>query len=282
MPFRITMNNQQTTLNKIYYWYYPNPAVDRLDPNRGPLTGGNEVVFEGDHFDPFNDMLEEVDNHNDTYCIFGSYKTPAKVLDDSHLMCIAPPSPVVRSVVTEITLNNADRVINKQDWTDDGVLYYYYAPPYIFTARPLVGPTEGGTEVMVIGSNFNDTGEIKCMFGNKIVDGTFVDYNHIKCISPPVENPGEVPLTVALEGNKFSTQSVWFLYYETPVVYNITPPCGPFDGYTQITVSGDNFVDTGINNVKCIFEDIFMDATVMSETEIKCDSPDIYKNSAYD
>lgn len=95
-----------------------------------------------------------------------------------------------------------------------------------------MGPTEGGTEVLVIGSNFNDTGEIQCMFGNKIVDGTFIDYNHIKCVSPPVENPGEVPLTVSLEGDKFSTQSVWYLYYETPVVYNITPTCGPLDGFT--------------------------------------------------
>ena len=41
-------------------------------------------------------------------------------------------------------------------------------------------------------------------------------------------------------------------------------------------------MNTGINNVKCIFGDIFMDATVMSETEIKCDSPDIYRDILYD
>jgi hypothetical protein len=42
-------------------------------------------------------------------------------------------------------------------------------------------------------------------------------------------------------------------------------------------VKGKNFVNTGIDLVKCIFNgDIFVPATVMSETEIKCDSPDIH------
>lgn len=62
--------------------------------------------------DPFRFMLKEVDNRNDTYCIFGNIKTKAKVIEDTHLECIAPPSPIVRSVVTEITLNDADFKLN--------------------------------------------------------------------------------------------------------------------------------------------------------------------------
>mmetsp|Transcript_21109 Transcript_21109/g.9683 ORF Transcript_21109/g.9683 Transcript_21109/m.9683 type:complete len:85 (-) Transcript_21109:3848-4102(-) len=82
----------------------------------------------------------------------------ALVFNDTHLECIAPPSPVVRAVVVEVTLNNADLSLNPNDWTDDGVLYYYYAPPYVFDINPKVGPTQGGTKVIVMGSNFNDTG----------------------------------------------------------------------------------------------------------------------------
>ena len=65
-----------------------------------------------------------------------------------------------------------------------------------------------------------------------VVKGKFIDYNHIKCISPPASKPGRIPLTVALEGNKFSTLSVYFLYYKVPNIYSITPMCGPFDGLT--------------------------------------------------
>ena len=278
MPFRVTMNDQQSTPERIKYWYYPEPAIMKLNPDRGPLTGGNVVMIDGQHLDPFTEIFDEVDNRNDTYCRFGmDYVTPATVYTDILISCIAPPSPVIRTVLVDVTLNNADMVLNPQDWTDDHLPYTYYAPAYVFDVNPRVGPTSGNTTVLVIGSNFKDTGDIKCRFGSKVVSGIFISINEIKCISPPVANPGLVDLSISLVGDEFG-RPVKYLYYETPFVERIVPICGPYTGYTQITVFGRNFVLTGPQLVKCIFGDIYTDATIMSDTIIKCDSPDIHKD----
>ena len=59
-----------------------------------------------------------------------------------------------------------------------------------------------------------------------------MDSNRIKCISPPRDMPGYVSLTISYEGERYSSESVKYLYYETPELFNITPTCGPVTGYT--------------------------------------------------
>lgn len=276
MPFRITLNDQQNTHEDIKYYYYPDPSIMKLTPDRGPTTGGTVVMIEGQDFDPFNDELNIVNNHNDTYCRFGNdFITPATIYSDILMSCVAPPSPIIRTVLVDITLNAASMILNPGSWTDDHLPYTYYAPPYVFDCNPRVGPTSGNTSVYITGSNFNDTGSIKCKFGSKVVSGRFLSVNEILCFSPSVDNPGLVDLSVSLIEDNFG-QPVKYLYYSTPQIDSINPMCGPTTGYTQITVTGKNFIFTGPDLVFCIFDDIFTPATVMSDTEIKCDSPDIH------
>jgi hypothetical protein len=44
-------------MEDINFYYYPRPSIFKLTPNKGPLTGGNEVLIEGEYMDPFNDKL---------------------------------------------------------------------------------------------------------------------------------------------------------------------------------------------------------------------------------
>lgn len=54
----------------------------------------------------------------------------------------------------------------------------------------------------------------------------------------------------------------------------LSPPCGPVEGFTQITVRGKNFVEFHFGQAKCIFnETIFMNATVLNSNTMVCDSP---------
>lgn len=60
------------------------------------------------------------------------------------------------------------------------------------------------------------------------------------------------------------------------------PVCGPEAGYTQITVTGANFVDLGRDAAVCVFnKTIFTNATVVSDTVILCDSPSILNKQGY-
>jgi len=201
---------------------------------------------------------EDIDNTNDTFCEFeGIGKVKAYPLNSTKMYCESPPNFVLDKTFVEVTLNN-------QQYTDDNVPYFYYRPPQVFDVDPREGPTKGGTHVTVFGNRFKDSKNITCKFGEKLTRGTFLDTNRILCVSPAVERPGYVPLTISYEGERYSSETVKYLYYETPEIYNITPTCGPVTGYTQITVFGKNFLDMGFGKVKCIFNLTYvMNATIM-------------------
>ena len=70
LPFSLSLNNQQNTKQNIEYVYYEFPQVFRLEPNKGPDTGGTVVHIRGQNFDPTQFLT--MTNHNDTFCKFGN------------------------------------------------------------------------------------------------------------------------------------------------------------------------------------------------------------------
>jgi hypothetical protein len=262
------------------YWYYPRPNINRLIPDRGPLSGGNEVLIYGQDLDPFNDMLEETNNHKDTFCRFGpNYAVKATIYSDTKISCIAPPSTTVKTVIVDITLNHADEMLNPQDWTEDGLPYTYFTMSFLFDIEPRVGPTSGGTIVSVFGSNFDENGEFSCRFGLVIVAGEYVGGNTVRCVSPVVEKAGYVDLSVSTYSDEFG-EAVQYLYYDTPFISEIIPACGPITGNTQILIKGHSFSYTEPKLVKCLFGDMQLPATVLNTHEVLCSSPDISEDKA--
>lgn len=269
LPFSISLNNQQNTKQSIDYIYYEWPQVFRLEPNKGPDTGGTVVSIRGQNFDPTIDL--SFNNYNDTFCKFGNLSlSQAEVISSTEIKCTSPPSYEEREVPVEITLNN-------REWTRDGVLFHYYHPPFIYGIDPKIGPVAGGTVVKITGSNFENTGFVMCRFGAIYVKGSYISENELQCVSPPVEKPGYVNLYVAIRPDEFSSGvNTQYLYYDTPLIEGLEPYCGPERGFTQITVEGQNFANTGADYVKCVFGgNIYMNATVYDEHQIKCDSPSV-------
>ena len=269
IPFSISLNNQQNTQDDIPYVYYENPTIYRIEPNnRGPDSGGTVIHLRGANFNPFKE-LEDLKLENDTFCLFETLgKRPAKIHSSTEIECVTPPSYEKLEVPVEITLNN-------QQYTDDNVPFYYYHPPYTYYISPKIGPVSGGTIVKVMGGNFEDTGVVKCKFGDKFGKGKFISKNELQCISPEVEKPCVVPLRVATRDEEYSSGiNTQYTYYDTPIIHFIEPACGPATGYTQITVFGENFPVGYSNNVKCLFNgEIQTDVTIMNYNELKCDSP---------
>jgi hypothetical protein len=213
--------------------------------------------------------LPDMNNFNDTYCRFGNLSiSNAKVLSSTEMECVSPPSYEERQVPVEISLNN-------REWTNDDVQFYYYHPPFIYFIHPKIGPVSGGTVVTITGSNFEDTGYVMCRFGDKYAKGEYISQNELKCVSPQVEKPGWVGLAVAIRNDEFSSGiNTKYKYYATPVIESIEPMCGPERGFTQVSLFGTNFPVDDSEVVKCVWDrKIFTNATVMSEHEIKCDSP---------
>jgi hypothetical protein len=248
MPFSVSLNGQQQTRDQVEFWYYNDPQVTFIDPDTGPEKGGNVIKLRGENFKPFRKSEGELDIDNSTFCYFvalGAYRK-AEVTNSTRATCKAPESYYFRETAVEITLNAADR-------TDDGTLYHYYKPPFLFDAEPSQGPVSGGTKVKVVGSNFSDSGNITCRFGDTTVIANRISNSEVECIAPPAKGPGEVDLVIQVYQG-LDSAAVTFLYYENPIVDKVYPPCGPLYGFTQIVVTGNHFVDLGRDMPMCGFK----------------------------
>ena len=116
------------------------------------------------------------------------------------------------------------------------------APPVIAGISPDDGPTAGGTDVIVYGSNLDD--------GTPVVDiggtaGTIVtdQASYIEVAAPP-HAAGVVSVSVTTSGGTASDSGA-FTYVPAPTVSSIssgayTPPSGPTAGGREVTVYGTN------------------------------------------
>ena len=253
----------------IDYWYYQSPIIGKLDPNYGPDSGGNNITFMGSNLHPFLDETL-INNANDTFCVFwdlNKKKMPATLVNSTKLICEAPPS------INNVAFTATDVTLNNQNYTDDEVLYYYYKPPKIYYMIPPEGPTKGGTMVRIFATEFKMNKHIICYFGETRTRGRHISKTEIECKSPPHQPPEKVMVSVTYEedGEKSRSAGLPFLYYETPIVLGLEPPCGPTYGRTQIVVKGKHFIDMGFNRAFCIFNGTrWMNTTIIDSETIIC------------
>lgn len=161
--------------------------------------------------------------------------------------------------------------------------YYYYHPPKIYDMVPREGPTKGGTHVHIYAAEFKKNKHILCVFDGVKTRAKLISQTEIECVAPPRVVPGQVQTWVIYEedGDKSKSTSLPYLYYETPEVHSIDPPCGPIYGYTQITVKGKNFIDMGLNRAKCIFNGKkAMNVTIIDENTLVCSSPHLTRSES--
>jgi len=234
IPFSVSLNGQQNTRDDVDYYYYNAPTVSELVPNFGPDSGGNKVRIKGSNFNPFVELVNpdggmQIDNRNDTFCLFAEIGAMPLVVEKSTLAyCEAPPN------LNGLDYTFVEVSLNAQNYTDDNIEYFYYKPPKIYDVTPREGPTRGGTEVIVTGAEFLTDKKIICQYGSIKTRGKLMSTSQVKCLSPKIDTPGPVPLLITYEGDgaKFGSEAAEFLYYETPIIDSIEPPCGPTYGYT--------------------------------------------------
>jgi len=83
-------------------------------PERGPESGGTQIVLVGRNLHPFKDILDEVDNSEDCWCAFVDLKirVRAVVTNSTRAYCVSPPSYYYHQSRVELSLNSVE-------YTDD-------------------------------------------------------------------------------------------------------------------------------------------------------------------
>ncbi|MGP3535803.1 IPT/TIG domain-containing protein [Microbacterium sp. RD1] len=199
--------------------------ITGVDPDAGPLAGGNTVIITGDCFT------------GATAVLFDGVAAAFTVDSDTQITAVAPASADEGVVDIEVVGAGDCGEAVAED------AYEYFAAPVVTDLDPAEGPETGGTEVTLTGTGFEGTTGVT-FDGVPATSFEIVSDTEITAVSP-AHAPGVVEVTVLHPGGNADAGD--FAYLNIPSISGITPDQGPEDGGTVVVISGEGF--TGATSV---------------------------------
>jgi|TARA_B110000091_G_scaffold185291_1_gene205078 hypothetical protein len=119
---------------------------------------------------------------------------------------------------------------------------------------PNFGPMRGGTVLTITGRDFVDSSHgafARCRFDTSpvsIVQATYVSSTAMKCTTPSNEVPGEVTVSLSMNGQQYNdARQFTFMYYAPPVLQRLSEVYMPLSA-NRIYVYG-TFFNTGVAKI---------------------------------
>lgn len=202
------------------FTYFGLPTVTTVSPSMGEQNGGDSVTITGTNF---------------TYATavnFGATSVSFTIDSDTQITAI---TAFHVGGIVDVTVTNPSGT----SATSSADQYGFYGTPSITSINPTVGPSSGGTSVVIAGVNFSQTTQVN--FGVTPATSFTIDRSsQITAVAPA--GTGTVDITVSNPLHTSTTSSAdEFTYAATPTVTNISPTTGPTAGGTSVTITGTNF-----------------------------------------
>lgn len=237
------------------FYYYSNPKIADIIPNRGSTSGGNIITIEGEEFFP---GLTVTFGYEDQKGKFHSVAESVyegdnmRLVDNSTIQLRLPelnknklPDELCQELDQNGEVAVQVKVVNKDGrsavWSKT---FLYKVPQYeveITEVTPAIGRVDGGPQVVIRGDNFHPDAAVH--FGWEKAEIISLNKNEIIVTAPP--NPaGKYVVTVS---NHFDTgTATWepFEYLDPssyPKIEGVFPPMGPLSGGTKIIITGKGF-----------------------------------------
>jgi prepilin-type processing-associated H-X9-DG protein len=199
------------------------PTVTAVSPSAGPTSGGTTVTITGTNFVT-----------GATVSVGGIAATGVNVVSPTSITFTAPAG----------TAGTVDVKVTTPGGTSAAVAvdqFVYLGVPTVTAITPSAGPTAGGTNVTITGTNFF-AGAAVAFGGNSASNVNVVSATSITCTSP-AGAAGTVDVQVATPGGTSAVGAPdQFTYVALPSVTGISPASGPIGGGTTVTITGTNFV----------------------------------------
>lgn len=214
----------------------PAPAITALAPTHGPASGGSSVTITGSNFTGATAVKFGV-------ATSGSFS----VGSNTQISAVAPAGTPGSTVnVTVITASGTSAIGASSEFTYDAAAVL----PGIASISPNHGPADGGTSVLISGSNFSGATSVR--FG-AIASGSFalISGSQLTAVAPAGTPGSKVNLTVITASGTSAISSAGEFTYDAapalPEIVFISPSHGSAAGGTSVTISGSNF--TGATTV---------------------------------
>jgi hypothetical protein len=231
------------------FTYINAPTITSILPNSGSTNGGTTVIIIGNNFTGVTSVTFD-DTNSTSYTVNSS----------TQITCVTPSRVVAGSVNLVVTNPGGSATL--------GNGFTYVNPPTITSILPNKGAVNGGTGVIITGTNFTSVTSVT--FG--VTNATSYTVNsptQITCVTPANAVDGPVNVVITNPGGS-STLGNGFTYVNPPTITSILPNSGNKDGGTTVIITGTNFTGTTsvtFNNVPAT------SFTVISETQIDCVAP---------
>ena len=208
------------------FTYGGGPTVTDLDPNAGPAAGNNTVTITGTNFTA------------DSTVKFGTKAATSVVVVSATKITVKAPSGTTGTVVDVLVTTPAGTSANTA--ADN----YTYGTPTVTSIAPTHGPADGGTTVVITGTNF--TADSKVFFGATQVSSTKITVNgatKITVTSPAGTAGNVVQVKVTTDaGSSPNTADDDYTYDpNSPVITSMSKNAGVAGGGNSIYIYGTGF-----------------------------------------
>lgn len=197
------------------------PELYAVWPDRGPTTGGTEVLLVGQDLRP------------GLIARFGG--RPAEtlsVLSRTQATVRTPPGP---AGWVEVSLTQPDGgAAARAD------AFFYFPAPEILEVTPDHGPVAGGTRVTIRGRHFPPVGTGFLFDGLPAIDVVIISDVEARAVTPP-HPAGLVTVRVEHPTDGFGEKTNAYEYIPPPEVLAVDPNRGPDLGGTPVIISGRHF-----------------------------------------
>ncbi|WP_291572675.1 IPT/TIG domain-containing protein [Clostridium sp. UBA4548] len=224
----VKVTNDDSQFATTSYRYWASPVITKINPNNGPLEGGNIVAIEGNYF------------ASGIKVFFGTVEARATYKNPMLVYAYVPQGVTPGTV--DLTLTNVDgtTITRPSAYTYNG-----NPTPAITSITPNSGELKGGNVVTIAGSNLEKVSSVK--FGE--IEGTsltIIDGNTIKVTIPAATAASVVDVTVVNADGQTAKLSSAYTYVEppkplAPTIISLTPNEGQLVGGEYVYISGTNF-----------------------------------------
>ena len=255
VDIELTANNIDFNPTGQTFEYVDPAVVTSVTPTHGPMSGESSVVIAGSGF---------IDGP-DKAVYFGFYDATADCTWDSpiQITCDAPAVLDSGALAVETTNNGAD-------YSSSAVLFTFDELVRIDEFVPRNGPVGGGTTIVVHGSGFLDTPDLKCEFtGHAPVAATFISSTELECVAPNEGSAGAVEVEVTNNGVDFSHSHQYYTYYPVPTVDSLTDTLITVNAGVPLTVVGTGFIFSP--DLACSIGGVVRPTAFLDTTKLVCE-----------
>eukprot|EP01038_Epipyxis_sp_PR26KG_P007209 gene7209-9837_t len=263
---RVISLNDGDVISRHLFQYVSPIFISRISSVEGGMNGGDIIYVDVNDLIPFKNC----------YCLFGSTKVRASIVNSTSVSCVTPSFSAPETVSIGLLLDSIEVFGN--------LFYSYYPSPVVYSINPNHGYAIAITDVTVIGSNFPFAKQARCYFGSYSTLARYRSANEYQCeailhLNTEIDVTTSVKFLLSIPDYdvEYLNNNLTYTFVATTTLTEISPKYGSSSGGNLISLYGFGFkrlVSIG-QTVMCMFgsDDLTSPAFIISDNEVTCISP---------